>query len=264
MRAPGIPDQLAGGAFNPFSAITNVVKEGYERARAALSGPRKEAPPSVRKFLEEHQDDIITALYVCRVPIVKAIDTVLNIISFGKFASAKKKYGYDELFHLYLLVTLNTRQGPKSYLIERNQVFRITEAKPGDYGADKCMTVRTLRGGMKFGPLIENAAKSEPDGQFWLYDPLRHNCQDALISILQHSNLLTPELSAFVKQDAKELLSGDVSKIARAITDIAAVGDIFIHGKGLERQMAMRRLKKIHGAGVARLIPRTLSAYGFK
>jgi hypothetical protein len=204
-------------------------------------------------------------MYVCRVPIAKAIDSVLNAVTFGKFGAAKKRYGYDDLYHLYLLVTLYspTTRSNSSHLLERNQVFRITDARSGDYAPEKCETVRSLRGGMKFGDLMRNAVASEPDGEFWIYDPIKHNCQDAIKSILASNGLLTGDLDAFIKQDAKELLSNTASKFARSITDIAAIGDILISGKGIERRRAVSRLKKIHGAAVVRRIAPTLRAYGY-
>src|SRR5689334_18492037 len=50
----------------------------------------------------------ITKIVICRKPIMKMIDTVLNFLSRNGWDDLKTKYGYDSMFHLSLIIWLET------------------------------------------------------------------------------------------------------------------------------------------------------------
>ena len=78
-------------------------------------------------MLKKYWDYNIIGIIIEKSPIISAIDTALNLISFGKWAEAKKKYNYDDLYHLYLIITLDLRNGKtKRLLLEKNQSINIS------------------------------------------------------------------------------------------------------------------------------------------
>ena len=213
---------------------------------AALSGPRKGAPPAVRKFISDHAFDRIEELSVCREPITSAITTALNFATLGGFSAAKKKMGYDELYHLYMLVRL----GGSYYRLEKNQVVVIAKAAATDFRPEICKKVQLGRK-IEFGAFMASAAESTPG--FWQYDAVHNNCQDFVMTLLAVNLLSTPELKAFVKQTADELLSPVVATIAKKITDIAGAADVVLHGAALSGRAAARsRVGRTTGASRGR------------
>ena len=61
-----------------------------------------------RKNLEKYGNIPISSIDVMREPISSYINTFLNGITFGGWDDAKKKVGYDDMFHLGMVVTLDT------------------------------------------------------------------------------------------------------------------------------------------------------------
>lgn len=201
--------------------IGNIVR----RVKSAFAGPRGGPPPAVRKYLEAHKDHPVTMLSVCRVPIHSAIDKALEWMTLGEWGKAKKRKGFDEMFHLYLLIGM----GDHSALTERNQVVRLENAPEGHLAEGDCVPVR-VKPGMTLGSLF---AKGEGGPDWWVYDPIERNCQDYVSDLLQGSGVMTPELKKFIKQDTADLLPGFIHQFARKITDVAAAADILIKGEGI-------------------------------
>lgn len=205
--------------------------EAKRRIAAALKGPRKDAPPSVRAYLRQHGDAIVTDVWVCRQPIVKAINVALDFITLGLWSKAKKSLNYDDMFHLYMIVGMRMPDGRvHKALLERNQVVRIEDVDDSLLRPDKCR--QAAAPAVSFGEFVRRGVDSEPSGSFWVYDAVKHNCQDFVMSLLTANSVSTPALASFVKQDASTLLPDYAVKIARGITDFAASADILISGEG--------------------------------
>jgi hypothetical protein len=68
---------------------------------------------------------------------------------------------------------------------------------------------------------------------FWLYDARDNNCQIFVMSLLKGNKLGDQQLYEYVLQDAKELLGDRLKKISRALTDVAGISDIILHGHSL-------------------------------
>ena len=112
---------------------------------------RQIAPPQVREFQRNHGDLPILSFTICKSPIKKTFDTILNIVSFGTWASAKAKYSYDDLFHLYMVVEL---VGGIIARIEKNQVIIMTSVpdfKPPD--KTLCLTIEDYNQKIGYGIL---------------------------------------------------------------------------------------------------------------
>lgn len=205
----------------------SIFSEAFDRVRAFLRGARTTAPPSVRKLIEKYGDYTITSLYVCRDPIISAIDSALNFLSFGKLSREKKKLAYDDLYHLYILAKLKKNGNIVTVLIEKNHVFNITLSNkiPKDY------IIVDINKQLSFVDLINNGLNKQ-GSEFWFYHPTKNNCQVAVFNIIDGSNLMTDELKQFILQDAKNLLSKRTERIAGATTDLASRFDILLHGQG--------------------------------
>jgi hypothetical protein len=232
MRGSGMAGEGIGdffkGALNTAKGAVNSVKEVASRIGTAISGARKHAPPQVRDFIASHGNDLIDIVYVCRKPIVPAIDKVLNLISLGTWSKGKKEMGYDEMFHLYFIIKLVAPdRRTYSFKLEKNQVVTAYESDDispvHEIVKPRNTTLRTF---------IENGEKYQGE-TFWLYNPSTNNCQVFVMSVLSGNGLSTVSLKTFVLQDATNILTGYAKSIGTTITDLASRADILLHGSGI-------------------------------
>lgn len=192
---------------------------------------RKDFPPAVRRIVQSVGSVPIKAIQVCRKPVQKWINTVLNLLSLGGWDKVKAKLGYSDLFHLYMLVTL---QNGQSFRLERNHVIEM--AKGGVESGSECMPVSAQYGHPNFtlSTIFDDLVKKKGDSLF-RYDPADNNCQAFVTDFLRSAGALTPALSTFINQDAKTLFEKQpayVKKFAKGVTDLASAGDTVIHGRG--------------------------------
>ena len=196
------------------------------------SGVRDWAPPQVRDFLSQHGKEPIQALLVARAPVVQAVTSVINFITKGNLAENQKKLGYDQIYHLYLLLQLPSG----IYRLEKNQVVSVLPESAQDMDQlqrehPQVMHVQVKQGETPLN-LILRGMKTDGIDKFWHYDAIRANCQEFVLSVLKNPS---PELVKFVRQDAATLLSHNstIENAARGITNLAAVFDRLIQGSGV-------------------------------
>jgi len=172
-------------------------------------------PPSVASFLKAHGEDPVTSLAVGRTPISKTLDLALDVMSGGKFGQIKKKLGYDQFFHLFLIVNGKHR-------IEKNELFNIIpyskasdeEDIPVDLGG-KTMTISEM---------MQNASKGDETNFYRNYNAFGANCQAMVLRLLSRNHLMTPAIQAFVKQNVEEYAKEhDLLSNAKAVTDVGSV-----------------------------------------
>jgi hypothetical protein len=186
---------------------------------------RKDAPPDVRKYIKRHGDDEIVNILVCRKPIQKGVDKFINIITAGKYDRNKTKMKYEDMYHLYLVLENDHNQ---TYKWEKNHVVTVTKATSLCKNYIGVPMTRSL----KVYEMFDKALKSQGNNM-WLYDAVTNNCQVFVMNMLASNGLMTEKLADFIKQDAEKIIDSNTRAIARIFTDIAAVGDKFIYGKGL-------------------------------
>jgi len=123
----------------------------------------------------------------------------------------------------------------KYLLVEKNQVINMKYVKE-NYGSADMMKVN-INKKITFGEFLMNAAKGMGSSLF-LYDAVSNNCQVFVMSLLKYNDLLTPQLTAFIMQDVKTVLSTSPSYtelIAKLTTEAAAKFDRLFNGAGKQR-----------------------------
>ena len=208
--------------------------------KTLFTGVRKTASPQVRKFLEQHGMEDIISIQLGRKPIFKVIDSLLNIISLGTYQKAKDKYNYDELFHLYILVTLPSGK----YKVEKNEVVTITKT---DEQANGPIINNPKIDGKPINLNLLFALYYKKEGaHMWTYNAKTNNCQIFINNLLKYSNLLKDNMHNFIMQDAKGVLEQTpyfTQKIADAVTDLGALSNRVIYGDKLRKLRRKRILK---------------------
>ncbi len=152
-------------------------------------------PRSMRKFLTSPiGNENILSLRVGRVPLTKATSTVLNLVTFGGWDKAKAKLGYDNVFHLYLVIN-------DKYRLERNHITTMYGySKP----SDEQSVIVPLSQEITISELLNKTAAQVGPG-LQRYSGSSNNCQDFVIQVLSANNLLTENLRTFIKQDIESI-----------------------------------------------------------
>lgn len=217
-------------------SIYNAIKN---RLTSLYKGPRKDYSPDIRKLLEKIGDFNITRLQICREPVQSAVKKMVNILTLGKFEESLKKYGFDNVYHLFLILEFNdTKKNMKrQVIVEKNHVINISEKfKISDNVVS--MPVDSIPADLTINNFLNNAKEAMGDNDYFLYDAFKNNCQVYIDNLLQHNNLLTPELHNFIFQDVSQLakeMPRVSSSIMKGLTDVAGVADTAIFGAKLTK-----------------------------
>lgn len=182
----------------------------------------KKRPKPIKKWLKINGDKKITNLQVCRIPVTSALKNVINVASLGTLKKRIKNKPYDELYHLFLLITLDDGS---TWRLEKNQrvmVSRINRTRT-DQECEQRMRYnkKTLR------QFFDDAEK-KADKNFYQYDAFVNNCQKFLYDLL-NANGIT-QYNDFIKQDTHDLAPGYVKSISKGITNVSGLADLVLHG----------------------------------
>ena len=233
----------------PHKQIKKFLKMDIKQRRAFYGKhvkPRRAAPPNIRKWLKINGDKKIRKIVVCRKPVAKAIKKILNIVSLGKFSKSLKGLHYEDIFHLYIYITIDET----SYRIEKNAVVSLV--KDNQTIKEDCIDIslmKSSKSGMQFSSnvgneefkkrkirlnkFVERGEKHQKN--FWSYSPSNNNCQNFVESLLIGNRLIkkNDRQHKFIKQDSKAIFKKNpkyLAKFGKTLTDIAAVFDIFKKG----------------------------------
>lgn len=231
------------GIFDLFKKPIKAVKEFFS--------PRQGFNNTTTKNLNAFGNIEVKSLTIVRTPIMGILDKALNLISFGKWATLKKEYGHDKLFHLALIANL----GNKNLVIEKNEVINVnTSYKMGKESETMDVDLK----GKKFtiNQMLDATKSLMGEKNFYSYDGLKNNCQTFIKSCLMSMGLYDAEENNFVFQDLSELAKKFPSiskKIMNATTNLGAVvNKLTGQGEGVEQveineisQFTLKQLKKV-------------------
>jgi hypothetical protein len=190
-------------------------------------------PPKVDSFLKQYGKNIVQNVTIRRTPIKSFITRALDFLSFGKFSELKKQYGYDEFYHLSMVFDFTDDNGiMRTAVLEKNQIINLSLGYSNE-ATTEIMKARTPEN-LSIETMMENTRKMMGDANFFTYDAFQNNCQIFLMNVLRANGMLTDILQKFVLQPVDELvkkLPGYVAPVARALTDVAAIGDLTIQNQ---------------------------------
>lgn len=173
-------------------------------------------PRPIKRLLRDRFDKRITNVEVCRTPINRGLKKALNLLSGGQIKRVSNRLAYDDIYHLYLVLTLDNGE---RYSIEKNQVVKVQKNPP------KRRHTECRSKALKDPPtLIDFIRRGErKDGlNHYRYSAFKYNCQRFLKTLL--NGIGVHDFDEFILQDADQLLRGKSRAVAQALTDIAGVG----------------------------------------
>ena len=83
-----------------------------------LLGLRNGFSPKISNLLKQISNEKITSVVISRQPIQSAINTLLNVLTFGEYDKHRQKMNYDDYFHLKLIIN-------NKYILEKNERINI-------------------------------------------------------------------------------------------------------------------------------------------
>jgi hypothetical protein len=178
-----------------------------------------------KKLLERYGNLPITSIQIGRTPLPYLMTAVLNIVSLGMFKKLLKASPYDRLYHLFAVVTVD---GGARLLVEKNQTINIRGAPSKFPSNTEYIDVPMGSSTVTLSDMLKRSKDAVGSKRFFSYDAIKENCQGFIIGLLQHSGLLTSELTEFIKQDVETLFSKlkYLQPVMNVATGIGAAADI--------------------------------------
>jgi hypothetical protein len=236
--------QLGGGfgllpSFGPSALRAragNLIDTIKDKIKGAVFFPSREFSNAFKSVMSKYGNLRIKSARIRRAPIGSAINSLLNILSLGKFEQYRKEKNFDKYFHLGIVLEL---EGGKKLLLEKNAKPEFSENFK-DTNDTVYMGPVTISGQPTLNEFIQKTVDKVGQFKFSNYNPFTNNCQGFILMLLESNNSLTPALKNFIYQDVQTLLERIPSftdKIARFATDTAArVQELTGNGKTLSRK----------------------------
>jgi hypothetical protein len=194
-------------------------------------------PPFIKSLLQRFGNENVDSIEIVREPIQKTVHVLLNALSLGKFQDNIRRLNYDQVYHLFLHVRLSNNRFIR---IEKNERLSLKESQPLT-GNDNHMKVTGIPQVLSLNTLMQNT-REFMGKDFFPYSASTNNCQRFVTSVLKANQLLTPEYSKFINQDAEELFRGasKLKSIADKVTNLGAKVDIIRRGGNINRRHRRR------------------------
>jgi hypothetical protein len=181
-----------------------------------------------QRFLDSYGHIPITAITLCKEPIQSFVSKALTLVTNGRFDNIKKKMGYDEMYHVFALLTGQDQGRQQVLFLEKNQTILGGVAGPDYLKAAKSFIVTMNSQPKTLNEMIENTKQKMGIEHFFDYRGFDWNCQDFLINFLDANGLLTQGARDFLFQDTNSMfnqLPGIFRPISKAVTDLAGYYD---------------------------------------
>ena len=196
----------------------------FQRLKSLKYSPDNRIPLPIRQFLDIHKNWKVIKIQICKAPVITAVQTMFNVLSFGKLKENIEKLGYDDIYHLYANITISNGIQNIEFRLEKNQRVMINNSIKGDKYST-CITLK-LNETPTLTNLLANAKnihENKHNKPFWLYYPKYNNCQHFIQSLLEGSNLYSKSIEDFILQPSDKLLEnmGFAYKFGKGLTDIA-------------------------------------------
>jgi len=195
--------------------------------------PDKYLPPSLKRVLKDHGEEVITKLTLRRNPVSSLITGAMNAVSGGTFYDNLKNQPYDKLFHLGLVVSTDNT----NFVLEKIERVNVSYSISTPEGLEKLDV--SVPSGLTVRNLIDNTLNKMGKNKFLDYDGYNNNCQDFMMNVLQSNQISNEENTKFVKQDTQVLFkdSSLLQKVSKKLTDIGASANVLMKGGEIDNTL---------------------------
>jgi hypothetical protein len=176
---------------------------------------KENVPQNVKNALSKIGNNKITSARVGRTPVQAIIQGALKTVA---------NVPYDELFHLFIELTLDN--GQKWILEKIERINLVKEDRSKKQGAEFTSSFSVNK---TMNELFQNT-KNRMGDKFLPYQSASNNCQYFLMGVLDGNGLNNSERTSFIKQDTKAIFEKNpaLRKFANTLTDIGGYGNAII------------------------------------
>lgn len=188
------------------------------------------------RTLQQFGSNPVQSIVIIRTPVHSLLIGAIDMISRGTFQELLKKYGYDKLFHLAIIVKVNNQ----TIIVEKNEVVNIAPFSKSNVN-QKTEYLEINPGNTTLTSMMDKTLKYMGPQKFYDYSALHNNCQNFIYSILYSNGLLNNQSSNFIFQDmsgiVKDLNSSGKSYVSNVLDGITSIGSKFsrLIAKGEEK-----------------------------
>jgi hypothetical protein len=183
---------------------------------------KEKVPQNVRNALNKIGDKQIISARCGRTPVQAVIQGALKLVA---------DVPYDELFHLFVELTLDNDQ---KWILEKiERINLVKEDRSKKQGAEFTSSFPVNK---TVNELFENTRNKMGD-KFLPYQSASNNCQFFIMAVLDANGLNNSERTAFVKQDTKAIFKNNpvLRKFANTLTDIGGYANAIMQSTDLLR-----------------------------
>jgi len=223
------------GKLKTVQAIDKKIKEIKE----FFEPDYKNYPNKSKKTLDKYGNDIITGIELTRTTLGKPIKAALEALSLGTFDEARQKAGYDEYFHLQMIVSVKSAKGhTKKITVEKNERIIINDVISGIDNSTEYKIIPLQNKVITMNEMLEKTRLKDGDLVFFGYDGFSNkglNCQSFVKHLLESVGLWTDDIKNFTYQDLTKVIE-TIPDLGRDIINfVPALGNWFskITGQGL-------------------------------
>ena len=179
----------------------------------------------INQILKKHGNSKITAIRIGRRPINSMVEKAFNVITSGKWGQLRNKYYYDTLFHLFLIIKLDSGMNVS---FEKNSIVTMTinDGRCSEANTE-CIDVDDYpTDSLTLNELVKQPLERIGKRAYFVYDPFNANCQIFIKAILQTFGLYDDKEASFIYQDITEIvkrLPFYTRYVAKAVTDADAL-----------------------------------------
>jgi hypothetical protein len=240
--------RAAASAVGAVSSAASAVASAISAATSITDFSTK-----TKANLDRFGDYPVVAIQVRRVPIAATLDLALQGVSGGRWEDLKAKYGFDKLFHLSMVVTLQGslktgrkpgEGGPNGAGPSAPRGFLRTPKKL----AIEKLAVVSVNENIDVGPGMETIEIAVPqpftilelfsktrarigDPLFFSYSAFSNNWQNFVRMLLETVGLYTEPVAQFVYQDISSIaaeLPDSTLAITQGVTDLGALANKYL------------------------------------
>jgi hypothetical protein len=154
-----------------------------------------------QKLIDKYATNTVVSIRFGRTPLPFLLTKVLEAFTLGAYQSLIKAAGFDKLYHLFAILTLDNGT---TILLEKNSTINIKEVS--GYNPPKAEYTQPISTNVAFKELLDKT-QSKQGAKYFKYSVFTNNCQIFLMDMLKANNLLTPTLKTFIYQNPADLFA---------------------------------------------------------
>jgi hypothetical protein len=221
---PSVKPEDGSSGKSEQGGVRGIPAKVKETVKELING-RKDYPADQQRIIDKYGDRKITNIKIGRTPLPKFITATLNIVTLGQFDKIIGRSDYDDLYHLFSIITLSDGTQVK-ILLEKNDAINMKVVSSYNPKGAEYIDIDVSKD-ITFADLLNGGRKVQGD-KFFKYNATHNNCQDFILALLRGSSIATAEATAFIKQDVKSLFKNlpKTKKFINSVTSLGGAVDI--------------------------------------